>query len=97
MFGGALAHRVGKGGGAVVEANRDVFHLDAAAAGGAFETEIEPAVAADFDFPADGFIAAQFRDGAGGDRFGHQPVRVHRVDADPAPVDLNHCPGECEL
>src|ERR1044071_615056 len=96
MLGRALAPRVGKRG-RTVEADRDVLHLHVAAAVRVFETEIEPAVPADFDFAANRFVAAQFRDGAGPNRFGHQPVRMQRVDADPAPVDLNHFPGECEL
>ena len=71
VFGGALADGVGKGGGAV-ETSRDVFYFDETAAVASVQTKIEPAVAADFDFSADGFVAAQFLDHVRVDRFGDQ-------------------------
>ena len=52
---------------------------------------------ADLDFTADGFVTAQFGDRARGNRFGDQPVGVHRVDADPVSFDLNDLPRVSKL
>jgi len=88
----ALADGVGERRGAI-DREGDIFYFDEAVAVTTFETEVEPAVGADFDFATDIVKAAQFFDSAGCDRFRHEFVRVHGVYTDPRVVGPDQFPG----
>lgn len=96
MFGAPFADGVGKSR-AAVDGEGDVFHFDEAVAAASFQTQVETRVGADFDFAANGWVAAQFCNHARLDRFWHESVRVHGIDADPAASDLDHFPGVSEF
>src|SRR4030095_14274854 len=96
MFGRPFADRVGEGGRAV-NGHGHILDFDKTATAAAFQTEIEPTMRADFDFLSNRWITAQFRNRAGGNRFGDEFVRMHRVDAHPDAPHLNHFPGVREL
>src|SRR5262249_13864757 len=45
------------------------------------------------DFTADVVVAFQFLNGAAHDGFGHEAIRMHRVNAHPSLADSNDFPG----
>ncbi len=92
MLGAALADRIGKRG-CAADGKGDVLNLYEARPDASLQAEIEPRSLTGNDFTPDASIALQLRNRAAGNGFGHQMIRVHRVDADPSSADSNHFPG----
>src|SRR5262245_15512300 len=92
MLRAALAHGVREGGRAV-EREGYVLYFHETLARLSFQAKIQPRPLTCDDFTTDVVVAFQFLNGAAHDGFGHEAIRMHRVNAHPSLADSNDFPG----
>src|SRR5262245_63812725 len=88
----ALAHRIRESGRAV-DREGYVLYLHETLTVPSFQAKIQPRPLTCDDFTANVVVAFQLANHAADDRFGHEAIRMHRVDAHPSSADSNDFPG----